>query len=183
MIHIRTENGLEKFTEEEATAYENGYLIYENGKWTIDTSCDNYISCKKEDKISLLKTKFQEYKDTHIRLDYDSNTYYIKATEDTMIEASTRELRVDQLSDPITNELDRSWFSDFNASLESDIIQIIFSSKLELQTFLGKIGQYFQSKKQVYLVAKQQILSATTIAELEAIDLEAIDWGSNIIEV
>jgi len=149
---------------------------------SIQNSCKTLEQCK-DDKISLLKTKFQEYKDTHIRLDYDSNTYYIKATEDTMIEASTRELRVDQLSDPITNELDRSWFSDFNASLESDIIQIIFSSKLELQTFLGKIGQYFQSKKQVYLVAKQQILSATTIAELEAIDLEAIDWGSNIIEV
>lgn len=135
------------------------------------------------DKIEILKTKFQEYKNTHIRLDYNSNTYYIKATDNTKIEASTRELRVDQLSDPITDPLDRSWFSDFNNLLKVEITQIVFSSKLDLQIFLGSIGQYFQSKKHIYLIYKSQILNATTIEELDAIDLNSIDFGSNIITI
>jgi len=177
MTYIRTENGLEKFTEEEATAYENGYLIYENREWTIDTTCPEYLTCKRNEKLAELKVKMQEYQDTYIKFNNSRSDYYIKSTDKTKSNILQKYNLIKE------NVVGGYWYADgvyIEGIATSQATKINLDYQPLLDLFIA-IGEYFETMIDAYLDCKLEINSATTPAELEVIDLDSINWGSNDI--
>lgn len=131
----------------------------------------------KDDKIDLLKTKMQEYQDTHIKFSQSGNIYWIKSDITTQREVDSKYTHLTGSAPIIPADLD--WYADYTGATPVYNITKVTTTEAKMLGLMESIGGYFQGLRQVYLASKKGIYDATTIAQVEAIDLDSIAWDSN----